>query len=108
MSRRASSKCITVVLLLLLGSVVIAGAAGSVTQQRVLAESGTGDNWFLNGGDFRGQHFSPLVEINTGNVANLGLTWSLDLPAPYGELTADEVEAIRAYVVSQARKLVTD
>ncbi len=59
-------------------------SAGNVTQSRVLAESAKGDNWFLNGGNFRGEHFSPLTEINTSNVGGLKLEWSLDLPAPDG------------------------
>jgi quinohemoprotein ethanol dehydrogenase len=58
--------------------------AGNVTQARVIDESGKGENWFLNGGNFQGQHFSPLEQINTGNVRGLKLEWSLDLPAPDG------------------------
>ena len=46
------------------------------------AEPTTG--WPLNGGDHRGRHYSPLDEIHAGNVAGLGLDWSLDLPAPNG------------------------
>ena len=59
-------------------------AAGNVTEQRVLAESAKGDNWFLKGGSFRGDHFSPLSQINDGNVEELGLAWASDLPAPDG------------------------
>lgn len=61
-----------------------ADGAGDVTQSRVIAESGKGQNWFLNGGNFRGEHFSPLTEINISNVGDLKLEWSLDLPAPDG------------------------
>ncbi len=59
-------------------------SAGNVTQARILAESSKGENWFLNGGNFRGEHFSPLTQINTRNVGGLKLEWSLDLPAPDG------------------------
>ena len=59
-------------------------SAGNVSQARVLAESSTGENWFLNGGNFRGEHFSPLAQVNDRNVQNLGLAWSLDLEAPDG------------------------
>ncbi len=58
--------------------------AGNVTQTRIIAESGNGENWFLNGGNFRGEHFSPLSQINTANAGGLKLEWSLDLPAPDG------------------------
>jgi quinohemoprotein ethanol dehydrogenase len=40
--------------------------------------------WPLHGGNERGEHFSPLDEVNAGNVAGLGLDWALDLPAPNG------------------------
>ena len=56
--------------------------AGQVTEQRVLKEAG--DNWFLKGGDFTGQHFSKLADIHTGNVAELGLAWSTNLPTADG------------------------
>jgi quinohemoprotein ethanol dehydrogenase len=74
--------------LVLAGSLVFAGghafAQGNVTEERVLAESGAGDNWFLKGGNFRGEHFSPLDEINDKNIGDLGLAWSIDLPVPDG------------------------
>jgi quinohemoprotein ethanol dehydrogenase len=61
-----------------------ADSAGNVTQARVIAESGKGANWFLNGGNFQGEHFSPLAQINAENIGSLKLEWSLDLPAPDG------------------------
>jgi quinohemoprotein ethanol dehydrogenase len=59
-------------------------AAGNVTEKRVLDESGKGVNWFLKGGNFNGEHFSPLNEINTSNVSELGLEWVSEIPAPDG------------------------
>ncbi len=59
-------------------------AAGDVDEERVLAESSSGENWFLKGGNFRGQHFSPLDQVHDGNVAHLGLAWSTTLPVPDG------------------------
>ncbi|MFQ5547441.1 MAG: PQQ-dependent dehydrogenase, methanol/ethanol family [Woeseia sp.] len=70
--------------LFLLATSAFAGSPGDVTQQRVLAEAAQGENWFLNGGNFRGEHFSPLAQINDRNVQDLGLAWSRDLPAPDG------------------------
>lgn len=58
--------------------------AAPVDEQRVLSDSTTGEQWLLNGGNFRGEHFSPLDQVNTANVARLGLDWTLDLPAPDG------------------------
>ncbi|MGI9236640.1 MAG: PQQ-dependent dehydrogenase, methanol/ethanol family [Woeseiaceae bacterium] len=59
-------------------------AEGDVTEERVLAEAAGGANWFVKGGNFRGEHFSPLDEINDGTVTDLGLAWSTDLPVPDG------------------------
>ncbi len=63
---------------------VLALAAGDVDEKRVVAESADGQNWFLKGGSFRGEHYSPLRQINAGNVGDLGLAWSIDLPVPDG------------------------
>ncbi len=58
--------------------------AGKVTNERVLAESASGANWFLKGGDFRGTHYSPLSQVTDANVDELGLAWSANLPIPDG------------------------
>jgi hypothetical protein len=59
-------------------------ASGDVTNSRVLAESASGENWFLKGGNFRGEHYSPLSQINDETVDGLGLAWAVDLPIPDG------------------------
>ena len=59
-------------------------AAGNVTDERVLNESASGQNWFVKGGNFRGDHYSPLAQINEANVDDLGLAWAADLPIPDG------------------------
>lgn len=61
-----------------------AADAARVTEARVLSEAASGDNWFLRAGNFRGEHFSPLAEINLNNAARLGLTWFSDLPVKDG------------------------
>ncbi len=67
-------------------SVAAAGDSkrGNVTENRVLEESASGENWFLKGGNFAGQHYSPLAQINDGNVGQLGLAWSAELDIPDG------------------------
>ena len=65
----------------------IAAAQGNVTDERVLAEAGTGENWFLKGGSFRGDHYSPLDQVNEETVSNLGLAWSTELTIPDGTPT---------------------
>jgi quinohemoprotein ethanol dehydrogenase len=59
-------------------------AEGDLDNERVLRESHTGENWFLKGGNFRGEHFSPLSQVNEDNVDELGLAWATDLPIPDG------------------------
>ena len=61
-----------------------AASQGDVSNQRVLKESATGGNWFLKGGNFRGEHFSTLSQVNDENVADLELAWTTDLPIPDG------------------------
>ncbi|MGH8224196.1 MAG: PQQ-binding-like beta-propeller repeat protein, partial [Woeseiaceae bacterium] len=58
--------------------------AGDVTEERLLDENARAANWLVKGGDFRGEHFSPLAEINGDTVAGLGLAWFTDIPAPDG------------------------
>lgn len=70
-----------------LGIVSVALAAGDVTDKRILAEAAKGQNWFLKGGNFRGEHYSPLSQITVGNVAELGLAWAADVPIPDGIAT---------------------
>ena len=59
-------------------------AAGDVTEERVLKEAGDGSNWFVKGGNFRGEHFSPLSAVNDETVTELGLAWATNLPVPDG------------------------
>src|SRR4051812_10125492 len=67
------------------------GAAGNVTQARVLAEAGRGDNnWLVNGGNFESQHFSSLKSITDQNVSGLGLAWALPIDSRMG-LSAEPI-----------------
>ena len=48
--------------------------------QRMVAAPATGAvNWPRPGGDAGKSHFSPLTDINPGNVGRLGLAWTYDL-----------------------------
>ncbi|MEX2124005.1 MAG: PQQ-dependent dehydrogenase, methanol/ethanol family [Woeseia sp.] len=75
--------------ILLAGLIVLAAIdapaadRGRVTQSRAVSESG-GNNWLLNGGSFRGEHFSALDQIDTRTAGDLGLAWSTDLPVADG------------------------
>ncbi len=62
----------------------IGALAGQVDDDRVLKESAEGRNWFLKGGDFTGQHYSPQTRIDDENVSSLGLAWSANVALPDG------------------------
>ncbi|HCU89023.1 MAG TPA: hypothetical protein DGR97_03725, partial [Gammaproteobacteria bacterium] len=62
-------------------------ALADVTNKRILEESPTGENWFLKGGTFSGEHYSALTQINEKNISDLGLEWTADLPMQDGIAT---------------------
>ena len=42
-------------------------------------DSAAGADWPGPGRTYGEQHFSPLAQVNVGNIGRLGLAWSLDL-----------------------------
>ena len=65
-------------------SLALSGCAGSAgddgASAALLADDADGRDWPGYGRTNGQQHFSPLVEIALGNVDQLGLAWSMDLP----------------------------
>lgn len=60
---------------------VQAGRAGiDHPTQRMLLANGADGNWAAYGTGYASNHYSPLDQINQGNVGKLGLAWSIDLP----------------------------
>jgi quinohemoprotein ethanol dehydrogenase len=57
-------------------------AAASIARS-VVPTGGTapveGRDWYSYGGNDREDHYSPLTQINAGNIAQLGLAWSYDI-----------------------------
>lgn len=58
-------------------------AVDGYKKKTLSADSNTSD-WLLRGRNYAEQNFSPLNQINDGNVAKLGLLWSLDIPSKDG------------------------
>ncbi|HYE46789.1 MAG TPA: PQQ-dependent dehydrogenase, methanol/ethanol family [Caulobacter sp.] len=58
--------------------------SGPVTAERIAAADSKGGEWVTHGRTYSEQRFSPLEKINAGNVKNLGLAWSFDLPENRG------------------------
>ncbi len=78
---------------------------GKVTQERILKEAASGENWFLKGGNYKGQHYSPLSQINEKNVDRLGLAWSTELAIPDG-IAATPIVVDGVIYISGAYSLV--
>ncbi len=57
---------------------------GRVDQARVVAANSEPQNWFTTGRTFSEERFSPLDQINVGNVQQLGFAWQYDLQTERG------------------------
>lgn len=74
-----------------------AGGAAAVTQARMLAPDAPGNvgDWMSHGRTWGEQRFSPLTQINDGNVSRLGLAWYADLGTYRGvEATPLEIDGV--------------
>ena len=74
-------------MLLLFCATAVNGHAAIVDQQRLLGAHEDPANWLTYGRTFSEQRFVPLADINSDNVAGLGLAWYADIPSTDG-LTA--------------------
>ncbi len=65
-------------------ALTLAAGASPATQaavnNRSLANEQDGRNWASSGRTFSENHYSPLKQVDSGNVGRLGLAWSYDLP----------------------------
>src|SRR5690554_5288909 len=59
--------------------------AGDVTEARLLAAEDDPDNWLGHGRTYAEQRFSPLTDINDGNVGELSLAWAVELDTNRGQ-----------------------
>src|SRR5689334_17770432 len=58
---------------------------GDVDATRLTAADQDCHNWITTGRTYDEQRYSPLNQIDKGNVATLGLAWSLDLDTDRGQ-----------------------
>ncbi len=61
-----------------LNETAVAGAAANVTAERLVKAAKEPGQWMTYGGTYSEQRFSPLEQINAGNVSTLGLQWFAD------------------------------
>ncbi len=76
MSKR---KYVAGVFALALASQSVALAADQVTSDQLLKANSDPGNWLTHHKDYSAQRFSPLTQINKGNVKNLHVAWTLQL-----------------------------
>ena len=62
-----------------------AAAAGTVDRQALLSAADNRAEWLTHGRTYDEQRFSPLAQIDTANVKNLGLAWFADLDTARGQ-----------------------
>jgi glucose dehydrogenase len=61
----------------------MAAPAANVSAARLAADEP--DEWLTSGRDANGTYYSPLKDIDTGNVARLGFAWDYDLGTHRGQ-----------------------
>jgi quinohemoprotein ethanol dehydrogenase len=59
--------------------------AAAVNTARLVAADSEPGNWMSNGRDYGEQRFSPLDQITTENVSQLGLAWYADMDTSRGQ-----------------------
>ncbi len=59
-------------------------AAGLVDANSIIEADNNPGEWLSHGRTYDEQRFSPLTQINSKNVSELGLAWSYDLPTKRG------------------------
>ena len=79
--------------------------AGAINAKRLLAASSDTANWMSYGRTYDEQRFSPLEQVNTGNVKDLGLAWSADLDTNRGQEATPIVIDGKIYVTTAWSKV---
>ena len=62
----------------------MAAFAGGVDQQRIINAEREPGNWMSHGRTYDEQRYSPLRQVNDGNVQRLGLAWTHKLDVDRG------------------------
>src|SRR6516162_1809413 len=62
-----------------------AGGAARVDGARISSADAEPGQWLSYGRNYEEQHYSPLAQIDKGNLARLGLAWYADIPLNRGQ-----------------------
>jgi quinohemoprotein ethanol dehydrogenase len=83
--------------------------AGTLDEARLAGAASEADQWFMPGRDRSGAYYSPLSDINAGNVARLGLAWDYHLGTRRGlEATPIVIDGVMYTVGNFGRVYVLD
>src|SRR5690348_15440344 len=89
------------------GGAAAAVPAAQVDAARLLAANSTANagQWMSHGRDYSEQRFSPLTQVNTDNVTQLGLTWFADFDTRRGQESTPLMVDGAVYVTTAWSKL---
>ena len=79
MIKHTLTHTLSTALLMLAVSAPLAALAATVDEAAIRATEQAGGEWLSHGRTYAEQRFSPLKQIDAGNVGKLGLAWHLDL-----------------------------
>ena len=83
--------------------------AGNVTEARLLAAEDDPDNWLSHGRTYAEQRFSPLADVNDGNVGELSLAWAVELDTNRGqEATPVVVDGVMYITTAWSKVMAVD
>ena len=106
---RALSRAGTMIASLLVASALCPVQAADMTHERALSVAKEPQNWLLHHGNYEGHRFAPLKEINTGNVKNLKLAFTVALAGFEGGGTRYKFGTLEATpIVEDGTMYVTD
>ena len=79
-------------------------ANATLVDDAAMADESAGENWLAYGRTYSEQRFSPLDQINAGNVSGLGVDWYMDLPNARGLVSTPlVVDGVMYFVESMNR-----
>ncbi len=95
--------------LLLAGCGAAEPEAGNVTEARLLAADDDPDNWLSHGRTYDEQRYSPLEDINDGNVKDLSLAWAVEFDTNRGqEATPIVVDGVMYLTTAWSKVMAVD
>ncbi|QUL37584.1 PQQ-dependent dehydrogenase, methanol/ethanol family [Erythrobacter sp. JK5] len=81
------------------------GADGRVTSATLVSAGDDTANWITHGRTYSEQRYSPLDQIDTGNVGQLGLAWFADMDTARGQEATPLVIDGRLYLTTAWSKV---